>query len=73
MKLQEIQRCLKLDGMKDKEMLSKANKSNKRCKQKAFLQKKKKILLCWPLQSIKAKAKCVSGSREQFLSKVADP
>ena len=40
MKLQEIQRCLKLDGMKDKEMLSKANKSNKSCKQKAFIQKK---------------------------------
>ena len=40
MKLQEIQRCLKLDGMKDKEMLSKANKSNKSCKQKAFLQKR---------------------------------
>ena len=39
-KLQEIQRCLKLDGMKDKEMLSKANKSNKSCKQKAFIQKR---------------------------------
>ena len=40
MKLQEIQRCLKLDGMKDKEMLSTANKRNKSCKQKAFIQKK---------------------------------